>query len=89
MKSWFANIVNHPATSIVGILTAILTISGVLLGQGVTLGHLGSGSVVGLIAALASALLGLLSKDPGKQPVQENLVSNVKKADTGDPIRCK
>lgn len=60
----FANIWNHPRTSIAGLLIATITIAGVLSQQGVTLGHAGTSTVVTLIAALATALLGLISRDP-------------------------
>jgi TRAP-type uncharacterized transport system fused permease subunit len=59
-----ANIWNHPRTSAAGILIAVVTITGVLSQQGITLGRAGSGNVVTLLAALASALLGLMAKDP-------------------------
>jgi hypothetical protein len=60
-----SNIWQHPRTSIAGVLIAIATVAGVLSQQGVTLGHAGTGTVVALIAAIATALLGLLAKDPG------------------------
>jgi hypothetical protein len=59
-----SNIWNHPKTSAAGLLIAIITIAGVLLQQGVTLGNVGSGTVVTFVSALATALLGLLAKDP-------------------------
>lgn len=59
-----SNIWQHPRTSCAGLLIAALTISGVLSQQGITLGHAGTGSVISLIAALATAFLGLLSRDP-------------------------
>ena len=60
-----ANIWNHPRTSAAGLLIAVVSISGVLSQQGVTLGKAGTGNVVTLIAAIATALLGLMAKDPG------------------------
>lgn len=60
-----ANIWNHPKTSITGLLIAAVTAAGVLSQQGVSLGHAGSGTVVTLAGALATAFLGLLAKDPG------------------------
>jgi hypothetical protein len=60
-----SNIWNHPKTSAAGLLIAIVTIAGVFLQQGVTLGNVGSGTVVTFVSALATALLGLLAKDPG------------------------
>jgi hypothetical protein len=60
-----SNIWLHPKTSASGLLIAVATIAGVLSQQGITLGKAGSGSVVTLLAALASAILGLLAKDPG------------------------
>jgi hypothetical protein len=60
-----SNIWNHPKTSAAGLLISIVTIAGVLGQQGVTLGHIGTGSVVALVSGLGSALLGLLARDPG------------------------
>jgi len=61
-----SNIWNHPKTTAAGLLIAIVTIAGVFLQQGITLGNLGTGTVVTFISALATALLGLLAKDPGE-----------------------
>jgi len=63
--SFISNIWNHPKTSVVGLLIAIVTIAGALSQQGVTLGLAGTGTVVTLVSAIATALLGLLAKDPG------------------------
>ncbi len=60
----FANVLSHPKTSIAGLLIAIMSIAGVLSQQGITLGNAGGGTVVSLICAIATALLGMLSKDP-------------------------
>lgn len=60
------NIWQHPRTSASGLLIAALTVTGVLSGQGVTLGHAGTGTVVSLIAAMATAFLGLLARDPAE-----------------------
>jgi hypothetical protein len=60
----FSNIWNHPKTSAAGLLIAVVTIGGVLSQQGISLGRAGTGTVVALVSALASALLGLLAKDP-------------------------
>jgi hypothetical protein len=59
-----SNIWNHPKTSAAGLLIAVVTIAGVLSQQGVSLGTAGKGTVVSLASALATALLGLLAKDP-------------------------
>ncbi|MGA2807401.1 MAG: hypothetical protein ABSE87_04655 [Terracidiphilus sp.] len=59
-----SNIWNHPKTSAAGLLIAIVTITGVLSQQGITLGAAGTGSVVTLASGLATALLGLLARDP-------------------------
>ena len=63
--SQISNIWNHPKTSIAGLLIAVVTVAGVLSQQGINLGSAGTGTVVSLVSALASALLGLLAKDPG------------------------
>ncbi len=61
----FKNIWNHPKTSAAGLLIAVASVAGVLSQQGVSLGKVGTGTVVSLASALATALLGLLAKDPG------------------------
>jgi len=61
----FSNAFHHPRTSAAGLLIAIVSIMGVLSQQGITLGKAGTGTVVSLVTALASALLGLLARDPG------------------------
>ncbi len=63
-----ANIWKQPKTSITGILIAVATVAGALSQQGIALGHAGSGTVVTLAGSLATALLGLLARDPA-QPV--------------------
>lgn len=73
-----ANIWQHPRTSAAGLLISVATISGVLAQNGVTLGKAGSGTVVSLAGALATAVLGLLAKDPVKlapQPAQSSAKS--------------
>jgi hypothetical protein len=62
--SLISNIWIHPKTSAAGLLIAIVTIAGSLSQQGVTLGSAGTGTVVTLAGAIATALLGLLAKDP-------------------------
>jgi len=64
----FTNALVHPRTSAAGVLIAIVSITGVLSQQGITLGKAGTGSVVSLATAMASALLGLLARDPGLEP---------------------
>lgn len=71
-----ANIWNHPKTSFAGLLIAAVTVAGVLSQQGVTLGHAGSGTVVTLAAALATALLGLLARDPVPSLAQSGTASD-------------
>ena len=63
-----ANIWKHPKTTVAGVLIAIVSISGVLAQQGVTLGSAGTGTVVSLAGGLATALLGLLARDPESAP---------------------
>jgi hypothetical protein len=63
--NFLTNMWNQPKTSAAGLLIAVASIAGVLSQQGVTLGKAGTGTVVTLLSALATALLGLLAKDPG------------------------
>jgi hypothetical protein len=67
-----SNIWNHPKTSITGLMIATLTVAGVLSQQGINLGHAGSGTVITLVSAIATALLGLLAKDPGSAEAVTN-----------------
>ena len=56
-------------------LIAVTSIAGVLSQQGISLGKAGTGTVVSLAAALATALLGLLARDPkvaSQQPTPPN-----------------
>ena len=59
-----SNIWNHPKTSAAGVLIAVATIAGVLSQQGITLGNVGTGTVIALVSGLATAVLGLLARDP-------------------------
>jgi hypothetical protein len=75
----FANIWKHPRTTVTGVLISVTTVAGVLSQQGLTLGHAGSGTVVTLIGAVASALLGLLARDPSAaSSAQGSSTTNVK-----------
>ncbi|MGA3262691.1 MAG: hypothetical protein ABSC47_01445 [Terracidiphilus sp.] len=66
--NFISNIWNHPKTSAAGLLIAIVAIAGVLSQQGITLGTAGTGTVVALVSAIATALLGLFSRDPVGEP---------------------
>lgn len=59
-----SNIWNHPKTSATGLLIAVVTIASALSQQGITLGAAGSGTVITLVSGVATALLGLLARDP-------------------------
>jgi hypothetical protein len=61
----FKNIFNHPRTSAAGVLISVATVAGVLSQQGVKIGSVGGANIVSLAAALATALLGLVARDPG------------------------
>jgi hypothetical protein len=63
-----SNIWNHPKTSAAGLMIAIVTIAGVFSQHGVTLGTAGGGTVIALVGAVATAILGLLAKDPESAP---------------------
>jgi hypothetical protein len=74
-----SNIWNHPKTSAAGLLIAVVTIATVLSQQGITLGAAGSGSVITLVSALATALLGLLARDPGTGASQSSSTGSTAK----------
>lgn len=65
----FSNVLEHPRTSAAGVLIAVVSFTGVLSQQGISFGKAGTGTVVSLVAAVASALLGLVARDPGATPV--------------------
>lgn len=69
--NFISNIWKHPKTSAAGLLIAVASVAGVLSQQGLTLGKAGSGTVVSLAGALATALLGLMAKDPGATASQQ------------------
>jgi hypothetical protein len=62
----FSNIWQHPKTTIIGVLVALATAIPVLAAQGITLGHAGTGTVVGLVGSLTAVFLGALARDPEK-----------------------
>jgi len=62
--NFISNIWKHPKTTAAGLLIAIVSVAGVLSQQGLSLGKAGTGTVVSLVSALATALLGLMAKDP-------------------------
>lgn len=71
VKNWMANIWQHPRTTATGVLIAVASVAGVLSQQGVTLGHVGNGNSVALAGALATALLGLMARDPGGKSTRD------------------
>jgi hypothetical protein len=74
------NIWKSPKTSLAGLLIGITTIAGVLSQDGITLGKAGTGTVIALIAGIASALLGLLSRDPAASPASASSANSNLKA---------
>jgi len=62
------NIWQHPRTSFAGLLISAATLAGILSQQGITLGKAGTGTVVTLVGSVATALLGLVARDPAPQP---------------------
>jgi hypothetical protein len=64
----FANAFAHPRTSAAGLLIGVVSVMGVLSQQGITLGKAGTGTVVSMVTGMASALLGLLARDPSPAP---------------------
>ena len=69
--NFISNIWKYPKTSAAGVLIAVVTIAGVLSQQGISLGKAGSGTVISLITAIATALLGLLARDPDSAASQQ------------------
>lgn len=71
-----SNIWQHPRTTLAGLLISTVTLAGVLSQQGITLGKAGTGSVVTLAGALATAFLGLVARDPSPQPATSQSASS-------------
>ena len=65
MKQLIQNITAHPKTTVLGLLSAAGMVVGLLTSQGVTGGHLGTGTVVGFAGALVAGLTGMVARDPG------------------------
>ncbi len=63
--NFFSNAFKNPQTSVAGLLIATVSVLGSLSQQGITLGKVGTGTVASLVAGIASAVLGMLAKDPG------------------------
>jgi hypothetical protein len=53
------------------VLIAVVTIASVLSQQGISLGKAGTGTVISLVTAIATALLGLLARDPDPSASQQ------------------
>jgi hypothetical protein len=73
-----SNIWKNPKTSAAGLLIGIATIASVLSQQGITLGAAGTGTIVSLASGLATALLGLLARDPVSASATSSANSTVK-----------
>lgn len=67
-----SNVWIHPRTSAARLLIAVITVAGVLSQQGLTLGAAGSGTLVTLVRAIATALLRLLARDPASESRSES-----------------
>jgi hypothetical protein len=78
-----ANIWHHPKTSITGILIAVSTVAAVLSQQDVAFGHIGAGTSVTLAGSLATALLGLLARDPAQPDTQPTVRANASRSRLG------
>lgn len=63
MAEMMGRVIEHPKTSAAGLLLALTTVLGVLQQQGISLGHVGTGTVISLVSGVATAMLGLLAKD--------------------------
>lgn len=73
------NIWKHPKTSAAGLLIAIVTIASTLSQQGITLGAAGNGTVITLVSGLATALLGLVARDPANKANSANSANSAVK----------
>ncbi|MDR3765286.1 MAG: hypothetical protein P4M01_14455 [Acidobacteriota bacterium] len=63
MEKLWERFLENPKTTVAGLLLGVTTVLGVLQQQGVSLGHVGTGTVVTLLSALATAGLGVMAKD--------------------------
>jgi hypothetical protein len=76
--SAISNIWKHPKTSATGLLIAVVTISGVLSQQGITLGSAGTGTVITLVSGIATAFLGMMARDPSSSSSNSTTGSTAK-----------
>ena len=63
-EHWWNNIIEHPKTTVAGVLIGAVALAPVFAQQGITFGKAGNGTMISLITGLATVLLGLLAKDP-------------------------
>lgn len=63
MQFVFDRVVKNWKTTASALLTITLVVTGAMASQEITLGHVGTGTVVALITAITKGLLGALQKD--------------------------
>lgn len=62
--SLYERAVKNWKTTVSGLLTIVLVVTGAMATQQISLGHIGAGTVVAFIAALAKGAMAVISKDP-------------------------
>ncbi len=61
------HVIQNWKSTVSGLLTATIGVSGVFLAVGITGKHVGTSSVVFVVSNVAKVLLGIVQKDPPKE----------------------
>lgn len=62
--SFYDSAVKNWKTTVSGLLTIVLVATGIMASQEISLGHIGAGTVVSFISALAKGYMAIISVDP-------------------------
>lgn len=65
--SFYDSAVKNWKSTVSGLLTIVLVATGIMASQEITLGHIGAGTVVSFISALAKGYMAIISVDSKPQ----------------------
>lgn len=66
--SFYESAVKNWKSTVSGLLTIVLVVTAILSAQEITLGHVGAGSVVALVSAIAKGVMAVITADAPKVP---------------------
>lgn len=61
--SFYDSAVKNWKSTVSGLLTIVLVVTSILSAQEITLGHVGAGTVVALVSALAKGFMAVITQD--------------------------